>query len=676
MASNGTGPRGPAAEREPIKVLVLGNQNTGKSALVERLARGKLDEIALPSGARVQRGRCGVGDGADGVARRILGRRDRAGQAVIYDTPGTATLVPQGEDEAVARDALLALEPTVLLLVVDAKNVRRSLALTLHAAELGLPMVVALNMDDEATRRGIGVDAGLLARTFGVDVVPTVAPEGKGLDRLREALGAARVPRSGLTFEEHVATAIAELEALFTAGGVAGTMSARGAAVLSVGDDPIAFEAAGARLDEPHRAAARAVLARARAEVRRPLDIVLTDALYERAEKLAAEAIRTEPARRGLLDRVGELAEHRLWGLVVAGAVVVAMYFWVGKLGASIVVDALDEHVFRGWLTPLAQRLVAPIPWPIVRDAVMDPDFGLLPTGLFLAFGIVLPVLVFFFFAFGVLQNSGYLARLSVLLDRSFRSVGLNGRAVMSLVMGFSCVTMALITTRMLDTRRERLVASALILGLPCAPLLAVMMLVLAELPPSAAVIVFGVLVAQKLAAGVVVSRLVPGESSDFIMVIPPLRRPRLRPVLGQTARQTYAFMREAVPFFLLASLLLFAFDRVGGLAALERAAHPITSGLLQLPDEAVQVFVKSIVRRESGAAELVLVRARFTNVQLVVTLIVLASIVPCVNAAIVLVKERGVREAALTIAGVTAYSLAVGGLVSHLFSALGVTLQ
>lgn len=674
-AAAGPGAAGP--------VIILGSANTGKSTLFHRLTAGRSCTASVDGvGAALPRGTAHLCERARGLRARLsfapgAGGGDRCPD--VFDTPGTATLFPQGDDEAVARDAVLRLCSGVLLVVADAKNVRRSLALTLHAAELGLPMVLAVNMADEASRRGIGVDTARLARRLGVDVVATVATEGAGLDELRRSLAAARVPRRVLTFPEPIASGLERIEAALSAATEALPCSAHGLALQLLGGDEVAADLVRARLGEGAAREVRAVVDEARRGLRRPTAVAVTDRIYEVADQLAAEVVSVRRAgnggwRRAALDRIGLWAEHPVLGVIIAACVVAAMYLWVGVLGATLVVDALDRVVFSGFLVPLGERLVAPIPWAFARDALMDPQFGVLPTGLFLAFGIVLPVLFFFFFAFGVLQSSGYLPRLGVLLDRIFRHVGLNGTGVMPLVMGFSCVTMALITTRMLATRRERIVASFLLLGLPCAPLLAVMLGVLARMPVTATLVVLGVLVAQKVVAGVVAARTLPGPSPDFIMVIPPLRFPRPLHVLGLTTRQTYAFMKEAVPLFLLASFLLFVFDRVGGLDVIEWLAHPVTHGLLQLPDEAVQVLVKAMIRRESGAAELARVRDHFSNLQLVVMLLVLATIVPCVNAAIVLVKERGLRASSLIVLAVMGYALAVGGAVSHLCTLMGVT--
>ena len=148
------------------------------------------------------------------------------------------------------------------------------------------------------------------------------------------------------------------------------------------------------------------------------------------------------------------------------------MYLFVGVFGATYLVDTINSTLFESFLIPLTAKLVSPIPNEFIKDMIIDPDFGILPTGVFLALGLVMPVLFCFYLAFGLLEDSGYLPRLSILLDKLFIKMGLNGKGVVPLVMGFSCVTMAILTTRMLGTKKERNIATfLLLLGMPCAPL-------------------------------------------------------------------------------------------------------------------------------------------------------------------------------------------------------------
>lgn len=654
-------------------ILILGILQSGKSTLFRRLC-GETDASLSGSSQTLVEGRIREqrlrGSSIGPRLRSLLPGR-RAEGTLVVDSPGTATLFAQSQEEVVARDALLRGRPDVLVVVLDQKNMRRSLALALHAAEFGIPMVMAVNMRDEAIRHGIDVDYDELSARLGIEVVPMVAVEGEGVGRLLSALGRASVPKRLVRFPARLERALGEMERDLE--GL--PLSVRGVAQLLLardrGAEALVRDELGDEVLEKAMRAARS--ARGRGGI--PPGVELTDALYEEADRLARDVVHRWPRRMTVLDHVGRAAQHPVIGIVIAALVVAAMYLWVGRLGATIVVDAINAHVFEDWLVPLCNGLVAPIPSALVRDAIMDPDFGLVPTGLFLAFGLLMPVILFYYFALALLEQSGYLPRLSILLDRVFRLVGLNGKGVMPLVMGFSCITMAIFTTRMLDTKKQRIIASMLLmLGLPCAPLLSVMLVILGDLQPSATLVVFGIILMQILLAGIVANRLVPGMQPDFVMVVPPMRIPRLRHALSRSVRQTYYFMREAVPFFLLAAFVLFVFDRIGGLALLERAASPLMNGFLGLPDSAMQVFIKTFIRRESGAAELDLIRERFDSVQLVVTLLVMTFLTPCVNAMIVLAKERGVREAALIVGTISVYSLLVGGAINHALRFLGVT--
>ncbi|MBM4356146.1 MAG: hypothetical protein FJ109_20535, partial [Deltaproteobacteria bacterium] len=180
----------------------------------------------------------------------------------------------------------------------------------------------------------------------------------------------------------------------------------------------------------------------------------------------------------------------------------------------------------------------------------------------------------------------------------------------------------------------------------------------------------------QMLVVGAVAARLFPGQSGDFIMELPPIRLPRARQVARVAWSQTWRFVAEALPYFAAAALALFFFDRLGGLDALQAAAHPIVHGLLGLPDEAVQVFIKTLIRREAGATELSHMQGGFSNVQLVVTMLVMTFLSPCVNAVMVLFKERGAKVAALLLTFVTVWAVLAGAAASILCRWLGVTFE
>jgi ferrous iron transport protein B len=692
------------------RVALLGNVNVGKSTLFDRLCRHGDHEVKIPgstvrarrgvlqrgSGAapRAVRRECAHCQGGGGHSRRRRRNRqpaccESAGAELacagianlgaarpavvthIFDTPGSTTFAATSEDEMVARDLLLAGLIDTVVLVADASNLRRSLALALEVAEFGLPMVLVLNMIDEAETAGIEVDHGALSRELGVDVVRTSAIEGIGIRRLAERMMDARRSTPRVHLEPSIEEALVELENLLPAG----ALPTRAMGLMLLAGDRQAENWLAHSLDPAARRRAMELVERAGDTFSTPLDVLVTDAFLVEAEAIAARVARSTTYSPDLLVRIGHWAQRPFPGLLIAAGVVVAAYYWVGAFGATLVVDTLSKTLFDGLLIPLCERAVAPIPSAFVRDMIMDPDFGLLPTGLFLAVGLVLPVLFCFYLLQAVLEDSGYLPRLSVLLDRLFRGMGLNGQGLIPLVLGFSCVTMAIITTRMLPTRKERLLLTwLLILGVPCAPLLAVMLVILGHLPPLAWLVVAGVLLGQVLLAGYAGNKLIPGALPDLILEIPRMRVPRPAVVLRKTWRRTWHFMEEALPIFLAASVCVFLVDRAGGLDLVERLSRPLVRDGLGLPPEAVQVFIKTAIRREAGATELNMLREQFTPLQLVVTMVVMTTLIPCLNSVIVLFKERTVREAGAILSGVVLWSLMAGAVVHWTCRALGIS--
>lgn len=587
----------------------------------------------------------------------------------LYDTPGSATLVANSEDEMAARDLLLSGQISGVILVADAKKLRRSLALTLEVAELGLPMVLALNMVDEAESLGVDTDDVRLAEILGVPVVRTVAVENRGLRRLASALADARPAARLLRFPAAVEASLAQLTEILANPVIAPRLLS----MLLLCGDRGAETWVGEQLGKRQLAHAREVAERLQRELGNPLRQILADSVYAEAGRITDRVLSRRPRGPSPLLRLGRLAQRPLSGSLIALAVLALAYLWVGAFGATLVVDTLSTHLFDGFLVPLTHDLVAPLPWEFARDAITDPDFGLLPTGLFLAVGVVLPVLFCFYLLQAVLEDSGYLPRLAVLADRAFRRVGLNGQGLIPLILGFSCVAAAVITTRMLPTRKERIILTLLVVGLPCAPLLAVMVVILSKMPWTATAVVFAVLAARLLATGFITGRAMGGPRPDFILEIPPMRIPRLAVLVTKTWRRAWDFVREAVPVFLAASFAMFLFDRAGGLTVIEEAAQPLVHDILGLPHQAVQVFIKTAIRREAGATELNLLRDHFDNVQMVVTLLVMTLLLPCVNTAIVIIKERGLRVAAAVLVAAVLSSIAVGAAVNATCRALGV---
>jgi ferrous iron transport protein B len=640
---------------------VVGNVAVGKSVLCDQIcARTGRCNLSLP-GAAVE---VPVGTLHHGVfSRPPDGTR-------IIDAPGMYSVFSHSEDGMVCRLLLLSGQVDSLVQVFDAKNLRRSLVVALQLAEFELPTVFVLNMVDMALARGIEISVDALAERLGADVLATVALEHRGVGELPALLDRARRPSGRVAFPTPIEDTLGLLCRLLAGA----TIPPRALGILLLVEAPSARRYVEQHFGQGMRDQVDRLVSSLRKDYRRPLDVVLTESYAGVADRIARQTQQIEQRAPLFVTRLGLWAQQLSTGIPLALAILFAMYLFVGSFGAIFLVDLINNRIFDGILTPIFVRLVEPIPSAFVRSALVDRDFGVLTTGLFLAFGIVMPVMLCFYLFFGVLEESGYLPRFSVLMHRLMTRIGLNGKGVIPLVMGFSCVTMALLTTRMLDSHKQRLIASLLLtLALPCAPLVAVMLIILARMPWYATAFVFAFLFLQTIVVGVLADRLIPGGHAELMLELPPMRMPGARSILVTTWRRTWAFMKEATPLFLLAAFVVFILDYVGGLRLLEHATRPLVGGLLGLPESSVRVFMTTIIRREAGAVELDLLRADFSNLQLVVALLTMTLLIPCVNSMVVLLKERGFRVAATILAGVFAYALLAGGLVNHVCRALGI---
>jgi ferrous iron transport protein B len=290
------------------------------------------------------------------------------------------------------------------------------------------------------------------------------------------------------------------------------------------------------------------------------------------------------------------------------------------------------------------------------------------------AFAIILPIVGMFFLCFGLLEDVGYLPRLAIMAHRGCRLLGLNGKAVLPLLLGLGCGTMATMSVRILETRRDRILATLLLaLGVPCSAQLGVVLAMLAGHPLGLAIWA-GVVLAVLVAAGRIAAALLPGEESPFLYELPPLRRPKLSNVLLKTLGRVEWYVREAVPLFFLGTFALFLADRAGWLTQIERAARPLVTGWLGMPGKATEAFLVGFLRRDFGAAGLYALQREglLSPAQTVASLVTITLFVPCIAQYFMMVKERGWRTAA-AIAGLSVtLAFVMGGVVLRGLNAWG----
>jgi ferrous iron transport protein B len=631
----------------------VGAPNVGKSALFGRLT-GIYAVVSNYPGTSVEITR----------GRFVSGGRD----VEVMDTPGMYGFLSVSEEERVARRAVVAEQRQTIVHVVEAAHLERSLPLTLQLLSLGHPVVVACNLLDEAKRERRAPELALLAERLGVPVVGTVATTGEGVDDLLGAALSAEVPVDGWSLPEPFSSLVTRL---VSAAGAAPEGGFRLAAELALSGDESSMEEVRAACacwsevvaERDQRWASAEGFAVAVATARRRMALALLDGVVPDA----GEAML---GRSRVLDR---LALSPWTGIpIVALVLYFGFYKFVGGFGAQTAVDWLDRVVFTRWVAPLAGAATAVIPWHAVRELVNGP-YGLINLGLRYAFAIVLPIVTAFFLVFALLEDSGYLPRLALLMDRALKKVGLSGRAVIPLVLGFGCATMATLVTRTLETRRERVIATLLLaLAIPCSAQLGVVLGILSAWP--GAVTVWGlVLVLVFLAVGRLAALFLPGEAPSFYLELPRLRAPRLGNVLRKTGARVRWYFAEILPLFLLASVLLWAGDLTGLLQRATGALVPLVR-LVGLPAQAAPAFLYGFFRRDFGAAGLydLAHRGLLSPAALTTAAVTITLFVPCIAQFLVMKRERGLKVALGVLVAATTIAFTVGGLVGWLLRSVG----
>src|SRR5262245_52226579 len=299
-------------------------------------------------------------------------------------------------------------------------------------------------------------------------------------------------------------------------------------------------------------------------------------------------------------------------------------------------------------------------------------EYGLITTALSYGFAIVFPIVTTFFLLFGVLEDSGYLPRFAAMVNRIFRGMGLNGKAVLPMVLGLGCDTMATMTTRILETRKERVVTTMLLaLAVPCSAQLGVLLAMMASLSPLAAVAWLVLMVLVVLLVGSLTARAFPGEAGDFILEIPPMRRPQLANVWIKTFGRLDWYLREVIPLFVVGTAALFLLDRLRVLPAIARAGEPLVAGWLGLPKEMSNAFLIGFLRRDFGAVYILDAATGahplLSPLQIFVSMVTITLFMPCIANFLMIGKEHGMKVAWAMAAFIFPFAFFVGGLINHL---------
>jgi len=590
----------------------VGNPNVGKSVVFNALTGTYVDVSNFP-GTTVE------------LTRGRIGEHD------IVDTPGVYGVSSFNDEETVARDIILSGD--IIINVVDAVHLERDLFLTLQLVDMGKRMIVALNMADEARKRGVTIDRDLLEDLLGVPVIETVAVERKGFEELVAAIPRARAGHADVELEADIVEMLTRV----------GT---RAEAVMVLEGDEAVSERHGV---EPG---------------------TQRDAIYlrrrHRVNDVCGHIITETTQGASFSAKLSHAMMHPLTGVPMLLALLVGMYVVIGQWVAGGVVGFLEENIMQTYYIPFVQELVArvfAVGSPLF--VILAGEFGVLTMTPTYLLAVILPLVASFYALLGLLEDSGYLPRIAALADRSLTSMGLNGRAVIPLILGLGCITMGTLTTRILGSRRERFIATALMaIAVPCSAQIAVIAALMANTAPVYSAAYFGILIGIFVLVGTVLNKIVPGESTELLIDLPSLRMPRLDNVVRKTGLKVYHFMKEVTVFFLAGAAFISMLQVTGAIDWIVQVAKPLTVGWMGLPPEAATAFVMGFVRRDFGAAGFF--QMSLSDQQLLVAMVTITLFVPCIASVMVVLKERGWVYTLGLVASSVTIAFLLGGIIAH----------
>ncbi|MGA3243843.1 MAG: ferrous iron transport protein B [Bacteroidota bacterium] len=601
------------AEVPGLSVALVGNPNVGKSLVFNYLSGLYVDVSNYP-----------------GTTVELTKGRYKSYE--VYDTPGVYGISSFTAEEAVTRD--LVLRADLVLNIVDAVHLERDLFLTQQLIDMGKKVAVILNFMDEVKKLGLRIDTKLLSNYLGVPVFQTTATTRSGFDQIDVALEQARRGEQDLSLHH-------KLHAMLNVTG-----SEAEALLVLEGDEATA---------QRHGVALGRERESLYIERRNRVNIVISAVLSE-----------SNPRTR-LATLFGRWAVNAWTGIPILLGALYLIYLFVGKLVAQDLVNFTERTIGKGlwepWIGGIVTKFISPDSWV---GTILVGEFGVVTmTVTYLVF-LLLPLVIAFYFSLALLEDSGYLPRLATLVDRSLNALGLNGAAVIPLILGFGCVTMATITTRLLGSEREKTIAAAILqFAIPCSAQLAVVAALLAGAGFDAILIYSVTIFVIFVAVGTILDRILPGAATPLLIDLPPMRLPRLDNVARKTAYRSYFFMKEATPWFFLGALAVGILQVTGLLTVWQNLLAPLTTGWLQLPREAATAFVMGMVRRDFGAAGLYVLALK--PHQVVVALVTITLFTPCIASLMVMLKERGWKEALLVWTGTWVVAFFVGGVLSQI---------
>lgn len=645
-------------------IVLVGNPNVGKSCIFNHLSGMYVDVSNFP-GTTVS------------VTKSSYKDFD------VFDTPGIYGVGSFNDEEKVARDIILSAD--IILNVVNALNLDRDLFLTLQLLEMGKKVSVLLNFSDELKKRKIRIDIEKLSELLGVEVIPTAAVDKLGFDRLDEAIKNARAGKKDIDLQNMLLQITDK------------TIPQADALLILEGDDSIA---------KRYKTECGTATAREKIYIGR----------RNKVSEIVSTVEREDSKRGEISSKLGQLSLNPTTGIPILALMLLVVYFFIGDLVSQRVVKFTEITFGRNIFEYNVKSFVAKSVPTSVDVAITDlngktinqktfsfpsgfsnnvslksefekfskqpgaqsdfhfhnplaqlffGEFGVITMTITYLLCLLLPLVIGFYFVMALLEDSGYLPRLATMLDRSFNKIGLNGRAVIPIMLGFGCITMANITTRLLGTEREKSIVTAILqFVIPCSAQLAVIAALLSGAGLGPMVLYVSVISSVLLILSTVLNKMLPGESSPLLLDLPMMRIPKMSNVFKKTFFRSFGFMKEAGVWFFVGALAVGLMEISGILKVWQDVLAPFTTTWLKLPKEAANAFVMGMVRRDFGAAGLF--HMSLSVMQKTVAIITITLFVPCIASFVVMLKERGWKEGMIIWFGTWISAFLIGGIVAQ----------
>jgi ferrous iron transport protein B len=615
-----------------MKIALIGNPSVGKSLIFNQLT-GLGVEVSNYPGTTVslQRG-------------SVCYKREKI---EVIDLPGIYSLDGSAPEEELVRHYLEGGGADVAVVVMNANRLERNLYLLLQVAEYRVPIVAVLNMIDEVETAGLEIDRLKLSRILGVEIIETAAPQGRGIDQIvPEALTSARPSTISVPYDNHIEVAIRTLGQVEGADRLQSIQALQG--ISRDAELKEAVEAIIGEIERAHRMTVQQIIAGNR---------------HHLAHQIAEMVVkrRETPAPGFDIDRI---LTRAFPGIPILIAVLLGMLLSVFIIGSYLegVITSLFEVLM---VQPVQAAGLPPILQTIVLAVVLALQAGI---------GIAFPFIFTFSIILSIIEDSGYMSRAAFLADRSMHWLGLHGEAVIPLVLAFGCNVPAIMSTRNIKSRRERLIAAFLVTMVPCSARTVIITgIVAAFIGILYALSIYALVMALVFITGIVLSRTVSGERFGMILEISALRYPKIDLVLAKSWQRQKEFLFIAMPLLIAGSIALSLLDLAGILGIFQELVSPISEGMLGLPPYATTALLFGILRKEmafetlavlAGTADLSSV---MTALQLYVFAIVSVLFVPCISAIAVLSRELGRRVAI----GVSAYTVLLGVIIGTVINAI-----